>query len=224
MFKIYKIARIIACVTLVSFVGLCVSPLGSSQPQYVIEEDTTETTQVMMIEQDEEKEDLELIVEEDDEEDVEIFIPNYIDMIVPSSKTFKAYMDANCITNTTSDQYKLKLNYQLDYSTGIYTVNGRYVCALGSYYTTEIGTIFDVVMKSGEIIPCILGDCKDDRHTDGLNQYTVTNGSVLEFIVNTKILTEFIGKTGDVSTLGDKWNEEILYIRIYRGETDGINN
>lgn len=145
---------------------------------------------------------------------------SYIVLDVPNSKNFKSYMDAKTITNKNTTQYQLKYSYELDYNTGIYTVNGRYCAALGSYYTKNIGTYFDVVMKSGNIIPCILADCKADKHTDELNQYTVSNNSIVEFVVDantvSSILKEIKGSnTGDISHLGDIFEEELDYIKIY---------
>lgn len=144
---------------------------------------------------------------------------SYVDKIVPPNKTFKSYMDAKHITDKTSDQYKLKSQYSLDYNTGIYMINERYACALGSYYTEEIGTEFDIIMQSGNVIPCILADLKDDKHTDRYNQYTVANNSVVEFVVNEKVLVPLIttqwGNSGDVSLVNDLFVGEIDYIRIY---------
>lgn len=140
---------------------------------------------------------------------------NYTDLSVPSNKPFKSYMDAKFITNKSSAQYKLKSQYTLD-NTGIYMVNGRYCCALGSYYTTNIGTNFDIIMKSGKVIPCVLADVKADAHTDKLHQYTVANGSIVEFVVNTKTLINNIGRTGNVSSLGGIFEGEIACIRIYK--------
>lgn len=142
----------------------------------------------------------------------------YVDLDVPLNKPFKSYMDAKFITSEGSAQYQLKYNYTLD-NTGIYMVDGRYACALGSYYATDIGTKFDIIMNSGEIIPCILADCKADEHTDNLGQYTLGNGSIVEFVVNEPTLIPNIsnqwGNTGDVSTLGGMFEGEISYIRIY---------
>lgn len=142
----------------------------------------------------------------------------YVDLDVPLNKPFKSYMDAKFITSEGSAQYQLKYNYTLD-NTGIYMIDGRYACALGSYYTTDIGTKFDIIMNSGEIIPCILADCKADEHTDSLRQYTLENGSIVEFVVNEPTLIPNIsnqwGNTGDVSTLGGMFEGEISYIRIY---------
>lgn len=155
-----------------------------------------------------------------DEEMVDETIkPLYIDCYVPSNNSFKSYMGYQHITDKTSNQYKLKSKYLLDYETGIYTVDNRYCCALGSYYSIEIAVYFDIIMTSGNVIPCILADCKDDRHTDKLNQYTISNNSVVEFIVNENTLIPKIsnqwGNTGDISYLGGIFEGEIDYIRIY---------
>ena len=155
-----------------------------------------------------------------DEEIIDEMIePLYVDYPVPNNNSFKSYMGYQHITDKTSSQYALKSQYILDYETGIYTVDGRYCCALGSYYSTNIGIYFDIIMTSGSVIPCILADCKDDKHTDELNQYTMSNNSVVEFIVKENVLIPKIsnewGNTGDVSYLGGIFEGEIDYIRIY---------
>ena len=75
-------------------------------------------------------------------------------------------------------------------------------------------------MESGEIIPCILADTKSDEHTDNLGQYTISNDSVVEFVVDETTLIPQIsnewGNTGDVSTLGGIFEGEISLIRIYK--------
>ena len=51
------------------------------------------------------------------------------------------------------------------------------------------------------------------------NQYTVVNNSVVEFVVNEKVLVPLIttqwGNSGDVSLVDDLFAGEINYIRIY---------
>ena len=130
-------------------------------------------------------------------------------------------MDADTIRDKSSKQYAMKSTFLLDYNTGIYMIGNRYACALGSFYSTDIGTEFDIVLESGEVIPCVLADVKDDEHTDSLNQYTVANGSIVEFIVHTSTLIPNIsnrwGNTGDVSKI-DGFEGEIAYIRIYEKE------
>lgn len=225
MFKIYKISKVIAPIAIASIV---VAPLWASN----VHINTAKAAQVgyyesrfyIKVRQNMFKRQLQMNkldeIEETVEEKENIIIEEtyYIDLDVPSEKPFKSYMDAKMITSTNSAQYKLKSEYELDDS-GIYMVDGRYACAIGSYYTTEIGTKFDVVMVSGEVIPCILADCKADEHTDDLGQYTLGNDSIVEFIVHSPTLIPNIsnrwGNTGDVSTLGGIFEGEISYIRMY---------
>lgn len=96
---------------------------------------------------------------------------------------FKSYERYTAITRKTSDQYKLQqVAYTGDY--GIRMVEGRYCVALGSRWSTTIGEKLDVIMQDGTIIPVILGDCKQDRHTDPTNTWGLDNGDILEFIVD----------------------------------------
>ena len=229
MFKIYKISNIAMSLVLASTL---VAPLraeniqaitaNAAQINYYESHFYIKTKEKMLqrqLEMNKRQEDTAIENnEEDDKTPVIIEETYYIDMDVPGSKPFKSYMDARLITSTNSAQYKLKSEYELDDS-GIYMIDGRYACAVGSYYTTEIGTKFDVVMESGEVIPCILADCKADEHTDNLGQYTISNDSIVEFIVHSPTLIPNIsnrcGNTGDVSTLGGIFKGEIAYIRMY---------
>lgn len=229
MFKIYKISNMAISLVLVSTL---VAPLraeniqattaNAAQISYYESHFYVKTREKMLqrqLEMNKHQEDTAIENnEEDDKVPVIIEETYYIDMDVPENKPFKSYMDAKLITSTNSAQYKLKSEYELDDS-GIYMIDGRYACAIGSYYTTEIGTKFDVVMESGEVIPCILADCKADEHTDNLGQYTISNDSIVEFIVHSPTLIPNIsncwGNTGDVSTLGGIFEGEISYIRMY---------
>ena len=226
MFKIYKISKVIAPIAIA---GIVVAPLwasnnGQSKTAKAAQVSYYESRFYIKVRQNMFKRQLQMNkldeIEEavDETENIIIEETYYIDLDVPSEKPFKSYMDARMITSTNSAQYKLKSEYELDDS-GIYMVDGRYACAIGSYYSTEIGTYFDIVMTSGEVIPCILADCKADEHTDNLGQYTLGNGSIVEFVVNEPTLIPNIsnqwGNTGDVSTLGGIFEGEIAYIRMY---------
>lgn len=230
MHEIYTLKRSIAKTVFLSAVICCVAPFGANDKQLTVaatvQEEKAEIyshiykkyrtyyEQQKMITVEEIIENIEL---EDELEEIEENL-TYTDYDVPSDKLFKSYMDARHITNKNSQQYRLKSEYILD-ETGIYKVDNRFCCALGSYYTTQVGTYFDIVMKSGEIIPCILADCKADEHTDNLGQYTISNDSIVEFVVDTSTLIPNIsnrwGNTGDVSSLGSIFDGEISYIRIY---------
>ena len=121
-------------------------------------------------------------------------------------------MSYKAITSKSSLQYKLQnIAYTGNY--GIRQVNGRYCIAIGSYFTTDIGLYIDLILENGEIIPCILGDCKDDKHTD--SQHILTyDGSLAEFIVDTAFLNSDAKLHGDISKC-DEWDSTIVGVKIY---------
>lgn len=139
---------------------------------------------------------------------------SYISIItdVPYNR-IKSYMSYKNITSRSSDQYKLQqMAYTGTY--GIRQVNGRFCVAVGSAYTTQIGQYIDLVLEDGTIIPCILGDCKADEHTDSRNILT-SDGSLAEFVVDVPSLSKTVRYTGDISTACDDWESMITRIIIY---------
>ena len=149
--------------------------------------------------------DVEMVAEEE---------PQWVEMDVPSGNSFKSYMDCSYITDESSAQYQFKYDY-LCSASGIMVVDGRYVVAIGSYYATEIGTRLDLVMENGSVVPCILGDCKADCHTDSTNRQHSVDGSVVEFIISTDNLDEKARQMGDCSYADERLMGEISAIRIY---------
>lgn len=141
--------------------------------------------------------------------------PQWVEMDVPSNNSFKSYMGAHKITDTNSAQYQLKSEY-LDSACGIKLVDNRYVIAIGTYYTETIGTRADLVMKSGEVVPCIVGDIKADEDTDATNRQHNVDGSVVEFIVNSDTLSSEAKSHGDCSWADPRLMGEIKAIRIYK--------
>jgi hypothetical protein len=132
---------------------------------------------------------------------------------VPPNNSFKSYMDADTITSRNTDQYKLKAKYVLDSQTGIWTVDKRYCIAVGSHYTQSIGTYIDVVMENGNVLQCILGECKRNRDTDYTNRQN-PNGSVVEFIVDTSSMPTMVRKMGDCSYADESMAGEIQSIIV----------
>ena len=131
----------------------------------------------------------------------------------PSSKIM-SYMSYKAITCKSSKQYKLQQKAKTG-KYGIRTVNSRYCIALGSYYTTTIGTYVDIVLKNGSVIHCILADCKADRDTDSLNQKT-PDGSLVEFIVDINKLPTMARRMGCISYCSEKWQSQIVKIKVYK--------
>ena len=124
------------------------------------------------------------------------FTPTPTPKAVSGQTTFKTYMSYKAITLKSSPQWKLQEKaYTGDF--GIRMVDGRYCVALGSAWAREIGTKLDVYMDTGEVLKVILGDCKQDIHTDKTNRYGARNGDVLEFIVDTSAMPKEVKNCGN---------------------------
>lgn len=124
-------------------------------------------------------------------------VPNWD---VNCNSWFKSYMPYTAVTDTSSRQYKLLNGSEAytDDNTGIRMVGDRYCIALGSYYTTEIGQKVDLVLDNGNVIKCVLGDCKADCDTNASNQYA-GSGDVAEFIVDYNIFNNLKDASGTVN-------------------------
>lgn len=136
-----------------------------------------------------------------------------------SSTTFKSYEDAACISDSSKlAQGKLKKKYHLNYQSGIWMVGNRYCIAVGSYYTKQIGVKIDLVLlRNGRkhVLKCITADSKADKDT--INKHRVhTDGSVVEFIVQTSILPYKARIRGDVSFAGKQFKGKVKQFRIYK--------
>lgn len=158
---------------------------------------------------------IEPMVEEQEVILVEEPVPQWVELDAPSNNSFKSYMDCSAITDINSAQYQFKYEY-LSSASGIMVVDGDcYVIALGSYYTTTIGTRVDLVMCNGAVVRCVVGDIKDDKHTNSTNQQHLVDNSVVEFIVCTDNLSDKVRKMGDISYADERLRGEIKAIRVY---------
>ena len=139
---------------------------------------------------------------------------NYIYKDTPQNN-FKSFMSYRTITDTSSKQYALQQKaYTGNY--GIRMVGDRYCVALGSYYTTKIGTKFDLIMENGSVIKCILADVKADIHTDSTNRITVANGCISEFVVDMSALNRNALRDGTISSCDKQFKGRIKKIKIYK--------
>lgn len=116
------------------------------------------------------------------------------------SGEFKTYMSYQAITNKESDQYVLQ--QQAVTVNGFRMVDDRYLIAVGTHYAKQCGIKLDVTLDDGSVVKCIVGDIKQDIHTDSNNQYVIHNGNIVEFIVDVKSLNDKARLTGDVSYAG----------------------
>lgn len=132
-----------------------------------------------------------------------------------TKRDFKSYEDYRDITSPTSPHYRLQRDYAYTNSDGIRMVEGRYCIALGSYFTTTIGQYIDIVLANGTIIPCILGDQKADAHTDKLHIAHSTDSSVVEFIVDKKVLPYKPKTMGSISYSYEEWQSPVVQVVVY---------
>lgn len=128
---------------------------------------------------------------------------------VPDGNTaFKSYMSYTAITNKESEQWQLQQNAVTD-ENGLRMVDGRYMVAVGSYYSNTIGEKIEIELEGGCRIPAIVGDLKADVHTDEKNQYRAVYDSdgnfisknVVEFIVDMNTLDKKAKNWGDISAI-----------------------
>ena len=144
--------------------------------------------------------------------DEEIIPMNYTTYYAPQNG-IKSYMPYQAITSTSSKQYKLQqIAYTGNY--GIRQVKDRYCVALGSAYTTEMGTYFDLILENDTVIPCILGDQKADKDTDSSHRVSA-GGSLAEFIVNQSSLSNMVKRMGSLDYACNEWNSPIKQVIIY---------
>ena len=135
----------------------------------------------------------------------------YIMKDVPADNEVKSYERYTLLTSW--KQAELQELAHTD-GNGMRKVGNRYCVALGSYYTTEIGVEFDLIMENGNVIPCILGDQKSDLHTDAKHQRGANGGCVAEFIVDVDKLPETAKQRGSVHWIPGL-EGEIKSIKIY---------
>lgn len=159
---------------------------------------------------------------EDNEEEVYFINLKYItDEELPyefkevSGDKRKSFEDYRKITLTTSKQYRIQQRYAYtDEETGIRVVDGKYCIGLGSYFTHNIGQYVDLVLANGEVIPCVIGDAKNNLHTNENNSIGL-DGSVAEFIVDKDYLDRHVKSSGNISNVKPEWNSEVIGVRLY---------
>ena len=129
--------------------------------------------------------------------------------------TVCTYMGWQCITATSSNQYKLREAAGMNFdSEGYGKINDRFVIATTTTYG-NVGDYLDVKLTNGNIIKCVIGDIKSQGDA-GCNEWGHQNGNnVIEFVVdkdswyysnhaNPSISDEYFvsERTGDITSNG----------------------
>lgn len=131
----------------------------------------------------------------------------------------KTYMSYKAITSKSSKQYKLK-QYTYNGNYGIRMIDNRYCIAMGTGFNIKVGDYVDLVLANDTIIQCIIGDIKDNSHTDSSNMVTVNSKCMSEFIVTSKkSLPSIVGDSkygsGDISDCCEEWKSSISKVIVY---------
>ena len=133
--------------------------------------------------------------------------------IYMGSNDFKSYMSYKAITKSDSPQYMLQELCSTDMD-GFRKCADRYVIAVGHGVGGQVGDCVDLILANGEVIYCVIGDYKQNKHTDKAN-LTGKNGCCSEFIVDVNRLREDIKKGGNIECGYAGWDSPVLYIRRY---------
>ena len=133
--------------------------------------------------------------------EIEYVTHNSLDLPEEADGKFKTYMDFRTITAKNSKQWELQQHAWTE-GRGFRKIGEHFLVAVGTFYAKEVGKELLIEFEDGQQIKAIVGDIKQDRHTDPTNRYVPVNGNIVEFIVDTEKLDPEVIRRGDVSWLG----------------------
>ena len=119
--------------------------------------------------------------------EIEQLVYNELDLPEEADGKFKTYMDYRKITDKTSKQWKLQEQAWTE-GRGFRKIGEHFLVAVGTFYADEVGKELLIEFEDGQQIKAIVGDIKQDRHTDPTNRYVPIHGNIVEFIVDTEKL------------------------------------
>lgn len=114
---------------------------------------------------------------------------------------FKSYMDKDAITAYGSLEYKQKEAAYID-ENGVACLDGRMLIAVGTGHNAPVGSNLDVYLSSGKVLKCKVGDTKANRDTRADNIVHASDGSIIEFLVETSQMNRKARQMGDMSYAG----------------------
>lgn len=124
----------------------------------------------------------------------------------------KSYMDYRAVTNTSSKQYWfIRNNMTVNTTNGfLYDDDGFIGVALGSFYG-EIGSRYYFTLETGITLPVVKIDEKADKDTDINGCYHLSDGSVIEFVIDSDIANEYYGYYNNGLVLQGNFSNYELY-------------
>ena len=133
--------------------------------------------------------------------EIEYIVHTELDLPEEVDGKFKTYMDYRRITDKNSKQWKLQEQAWTE-GRGFRKIGEHFLVAVGTFYADEVGKELLIEFEDGQRIKAIVGDIKQDKHTDPTNRYVPINGNIVEFIVDIEKLDPEVIRRGDVSWLG----------------------
>ena len=126
--------------------------------------------------------------------------------------SFKSYTNYKLLNHRSPQWTKIQCNENAyTDENGLRKVGEYYCVAMGSYYTKTLGDLFEIQTEYGSF-KVIICDFKSDTHTDVNNQYTLHNGCVVEFYVDTVTLHPTAKKMGNISYVNDNFKGKIVAV------------
>lgn len=136
----------------------------------------------------------------------------YIVVDMPErSRDFKSYMDYRRLGKYLQADLQEVATTDED---GFRVVDGRYLIAVGTAVSDEVGTYVTLVLENGTEIECIVGDVKDDMHTQENNIVTEANECVSEFIIDKDVMENGVLRMGSVSYAFEEWKSMVVSIKV----------
>lgn len=106
----------------------------------------------------------------------------------------KSYMDYRSTTDPSSAQYWfIRNDTEVDEKTGFLLDKDGFIgVALGSFYGT-IGDRYYFTLDSGVVLPVVKIEEKADKDTDNSGCYHLSDGSVMEFVIDSDRANNYFG-------------------------------
>lgn len=72
------------------------------------------------------------------------------------------------------------------------------------------------MLENGTVIPCVIGDAKDDAHTDQeFHIMTKKSHCVSEFLVDESVMNPDLLLSGNMSNYREEWNSKVVKFILY---------
>ena len=128
------------------------------------------------------------------------------------SGQFKSYTNYKLLNHDSPQWTKVQCNKNAyTDENGLRKVEEYYCVAMGSYYSQTLGDLFEIQTECGSF-KVIICDFKSDEHTDKKNQYTTSNGCVVEFYVDIELLDDTAKQMGNISCVDKNFVGKIIAV------------